>query len=109
MIKSNWIGEENLFAFLLIISNAVSYDFEPQDWKAIQFGLSESNAEKDIWFEYVLPGKSDVELQLAKEAGTALILYKFLLPDELENNYDFLVYLMQDFKVTHSNFNPHPF
>ena len=109
MTKGNWIDEENLLAFLNILAHIVSYDFVTQDWKAIQFGLSGTNSERDVWFEYILPGKLDLELKLAKEEGTSVIMYSFDLPEGLENIYEFLVYIIQDFKLTSLHFNADTF
>jgi hypothetical protein len=52
--KGGWIEIENLLPFLLIVSRMVGYDFNKVDWKAIQFGMSGSDTERNIWFDYEL-------------------------------------------------------
>jgi len=39
MTKGGWIWKENLLAFLMILSDIVSYNFDESDWEAISYGL----------------------------------------------------------------------
>ena len=98
--KGNWLPKENLLSFLLILSRQISYDFTAVDWKAIQHGIHDTSNEANIRFSYILPGSLDIELQLANEEGTDLIIFQLTIPENLESNFDFMVDILQDFTLT---------
>ena len=102
----NWLAEENLLSFLIILSRQVSYDFGPDNWKAIQFGIHASSIENNSWYSHILPGTADINLQLAREDGTGLIGFRVNIPDDLERNFEFMVGILQEFKVTPSSYDP---
>lgn len=77
----------------------VSYDFDKVDWMAIQFGLSGTDHERDIWFNYILPGTPEIEIRLANEEGTALFFFDLAIPETLENKFDFMLDILQEFSI----------
>ncbi len=97
--KGGWVGRENLLPLVLILSKMVSYSFDKVDWIAIEFGIAGSDHENNKWFTYILPGALDLEIRLAKEEGTDLFFFDLMIPEALENNFDFLHYILQDFEL----------
>lgn|GEM_PF-7041426 len=103
--KGNWIPEENLLPFLLLLSRLVAYDFDPVDWKAIQHGIHDTSVDGNTWFSYILPGNFDIDLRLAIEDGAGLVSFRLVLPENLENNFNFMVDILQDFQLTPHTMN----
>jgi len=53
-----------------------------------------------------LSGTTDIELQLAKEDGTGLISFRLDITADLKKNFEFMVGILQEFKVTPSSYDP---
>jgi hypothetical protein len=98
-IQGNWLPEENLLSFLLLLSRLISYDFAPIDWAAIQHGIHDTSVDNDIWFSYILPGAVEIELRLAIEDGAGLFSFELGLPENLETNFTFMVTTLQEFTL----------
>jgi hypothetical protein len=97
--KGGWIEKENLLPFLLTVSRMVGYDFNKVDWNAIQFGMSKSDHERNIWFDYILSGVPDTKIRLSREEGTSLFFFDLVIPEILEDNFDFMMYMLQEFSI----------
>ena len=46
--KDFWIFEQNLVPTLLILSHLVGYDFDDDDFNAIEYGLTGTSNERDL-------------------------------------------------------------
>ena len=100
MTKNGWIWENNLLAFLLILSNIGSYTFDQSDWEAIDYGLVGTSDEDDVWFDYKLEGEMPISLRLAKDPEQELVIYNLVFPKELQESMALVEYIVGDFLLT---------
>ena len=85
---ANWIAEFNLIAWLDVLSSIAGYDFDPWDRDAFEAGVANSDGEQNRWFEYKLAGRTTLDVKVAKDVGTEVILVQFDCPPDLEPKVD---------------------
>lgn len=100
MTKGNWIGTEDLASFLLIISNVAGYQFEIDDWNAVEYGLSKATNIKETPFTYDFTGESTIKIQLARDKENEdIVLYNLTFPENLEKCVVLAEYIISDFTL----------
>ena len=52
-----WIDEDNLNPVLTAIGWICDYNFDANDWTAVEFGVKGVDEDENIWFDYPLVGK----------------------------------------------------
>ena len=62
---ATWILQDNLSRFLDRVSALIRFRFQEWDWDAIRFGVRDSDAEQNRWYEYELNGQPSVNLAFA--------------------------------------------
>ena len=77
---ANWVFEENLRPFLLSLSWFVDYDFAPDDWTVIRYGVEASDQEADRWYEYEFAGQYHAVLWLARDPGSSVVHVRVEVP-----------------------------
>jgi len=79
-MMANWVFEENLRPFLLALSWFVDYDFDPDEWAAIRYGVEASDQEADRWYEYEFAGQQHAALWLARDPGSSVVHVRVEVP-----------------------------
>lgn len=98
MTKGNWIGIEDIPSFLLIISNVAGYQFEIDDWNAVEYGLSRATNLKETPFTYDFIGDSTIKIQLARDnEDEDIVLYNLTFPENLGKCVALAEYIISDF------------
>ena len=105
MTKGCWTWKENLLAFLLILSDIVSYNFDESDWDAVSYGLVGTSDEENIWFDYSLVGGMLVSIKLANDPEQELINYNMTFPDQLMEKLELAEHIGSNFMVIPRNFD----
>ncbi len=72
----DWIFEDSLHPFLAILSSFAGYSFDEGDEAAIEWGIQNTDVEKDAWFAYELAGEHPIRLTLARDPGTAVVVVR---------------------------------
>ncbi|MBI5725242.1 MAG: hypothetical protein HZA50_14885 [Planctomycetes bacterium] len=98
MIK-NWISDDNLKAFVEILSSWIGYNFGQMDWDAIRFGVENTNQEADKWFDYTLEGRQTVKLWFAIDPGTYVVHVRIDCPPELSPKLEAAIDIMGIYKL----------
>ena len=65
-----WIREENLRPWLEIVAGALAYGFDGDDWDAFRFGITNTDVEKDTWYDYPLGAAT---VRVAMDPGSAVV------------------------------------
>lgn len=68
-----WIIEDNLEPFIRLASSLAGYAFDRDDWAAVRNGVARSDLRQDAWFDYPLVGPRPLKVELAREAGSAVV------------------------------------
>jgi len=68
----DWIKEENLRPWLEIVAGALTYDFDADDWDAFRLGVTDTDVERDTWYEYLL-GPATVRVALDPGSGVVAV------------------------------------
>src|SRR5205809_111965 len=96
VMVSNWILRDNLDAFLLAISALAEYSFDDGDEAAIEFGIVDTDVEKDRWFDYLLQGRTSIGLALAEDPGSNVIFFRVEADPDVEAKVDAVISLFQE-------------
>lgn len=71
---SGWVREDSLQSFLELISTEHGYSFDADEWGAFTVGLKQTDAERELWFEYTLgPDGTAPTLRVALDVGTEVV------------------------------------
>ena len=101
-----WIFESNLLSTLLILSHLVSYEFDSSDFDAIKFGLEDTSADKDIWYDYQLIGDDIIDMKIAyEEDDRDIIFFSLLFEKDLADKINLIIDIVQEFDVKVRNKN----
>jgi len=96
---ANWIFRNNLRPFLCILSGIVGYDFDDDDWTAIEYGLRDTDGDKGRWFTYRFEGAQTASLALALDQGTQVVLVQADTPAPLDTQVALAVSICQSFDL----------
>lgn len=103
MEKSSWVWNENLYAFLEMLSYIVDYDFTDSDWDAIEFGIINTSYEKGIWFDYSLFGKCNIDVSIAKDNESGLVFYRLLYDERFKGQVHLIAFITNEYWLTKRN------
>jgi hypothetical protein len=95
----NWILEINLPAFLDMLATIVEYDFTPDEWNAVRFGVRETNDEQGHWYEYEFAGASRAHFKLARSSGSSIITLHLESDAETESRVEVVVLIAQRYQL----------
>lgn len=73
---TDWIFEESLKPFLETLAFLVNYRFDESDWIAFEIGILETNDETNHWFNYRLMGDYDLEVKIALDKDSGVVLFQ---------------------------------
>jgi hypothetical protein len=99
-MMKDWIWEENLEAFVQVTARLAAYSsFDEDDWAAIQFGIRDTDVERDLWYEYSLPGVHSIKLKFARDIGTSVVFVCVEGDRELDGSLELVTNLCQDYRI----------
>jgi hypothetical protein len=104
-VIAGWILEENLRPFLECLGTQCGYDFDPDDWTAVDHGLLRADPEPgapEVVYTYALIGKRTIELDLAFEPGAGVVSYQLRADTELEVRADAIASVAACFVLIHT-------
>ena len=90
----NYVEPENLEAFLTVLGWIVGYKFDQHDWLAVKQGVSESNKDKDHWFDFRF---GELPFSLAQEPGSMHVYVRIELPSDQEHKVNTAIEICQQF------------
>lgn len=96
---ANWLFDFNLIAWLEVLSGIVGYEFSPWDRDAFEAGIADTDGEKDRWFEYKLAGRFTLDIKVAIDVGTEVLLVRVDCPPDLEPRIDTATEIAKTFKL----------
>ena len=70
-----WIRQENLIPVLSLLAELAHYRFDPDDIAAVEHGIENTDDEANRWFEYPLHGEQSLEVQLALDSESPIVLH----------------------------------
>ena len=97
---ADWIYEDNLQPFLTALSWFVGYNFDPDDWAAFEFGIKNTDAETNRWFDYTFSGKEKNQIRVANSSGTGIINLEIEVPASVAPKVEAAIQIMQFFNQT---------
>lgn len=97
---SGWVYEENLKPLLETVSLFVDYHFGSWNWLAISNGLIETDAEQDQWYEYQLIGSRTVDLKMANDSGSSVVMIQLQSEPKIEEKIQIAAALFQHYRVS---------
>lgn len=95
----DWLLMDNLQPFLTVLGWLVDYDFGPDDWTAIHFGVRETDAEGERWYDYEFAGRRRAVFSLAIDPGTSVVHARIEVPPELEPQVQLAISIFAHFTV----------
>ena len=95
----DWILEDNLEAFLELLSGKSGYKWSESDMEAVESLIKESDGEAESYIEYPL-GQSGTIVQLAQKSADGIILIKIKLGKDLSEYLAmFITDLCGDYRI----------
>jgi len=76
----------------------VGYDFDPDDWQAIETGLRETDGDAGRWYNFEFAGRLVARLWLAKDHGTAVVQIKIDVDDQVQPRVEASIAILQHFR-----------
>jgi hypothetical protein len=96
----NWIFEENLKPTLELLAQYAGYDFSPDDWNAVRFGVTETDEEQDRWCEYEFSVPERVAFRVAQSSGSRVIFFQVESKPEIEGKVETVLRIAQHYRIT---------
>ena len=97
---TNWIFEDNLAAFLVVLGWITDYDCAFDDWEVIQHGVLHSDKESNIWYDYEFPSRISATFQIAKDHGSGVVFLRLAIPDEIEAQVTLAINMCAHFTIS---------
>ncbi|MEN8122108.1 MAG: hypothetical protein ABFS35_17295 [Bacteroidota bacterium] len=88
-----WFWSKKLDPILSMLSHLANYEISKDEREGIKIGLSETDDEKDIWFDYHIKGKvENIELKLAydNEERSDMVHIQIQTSNELKEKIELL-------------------
>ena len=95
----DWVKEANLRQFVEFASQRVGYDFDDDDWSAIEVGLEHTDVEKEHWFEYPLDGAERASIGIARDSDSSVVFVRADTAAAVEDALNIAVELMQRYEM----------
>ena len=99
LMLANWVFAENLRPFLISLGWFVGYEFDPDDWTAIRYGIEATDQEADRWFEYEFAGLQRAVFRLACDPGTSVVHVRVEVPAALVPKVEAAIAIFQAFRI----------
>jgi hypothetical protein len=96
----DWIFEQNLKSVLELLAEHAGYDFDPDEWNAVRFGVAETDAERDRWYKYEFTGERRVAFSLARDSGSSIINLKVESDPDTESKIETVIWIAQHYRIT---------
>lgn len=96
----NWIFKKNLKPLVEIVSRYAGYPFDADDWIAISSGITETDQERDFWFDYDLAGGCPVQLRLAADPGTSVLFIRLSSDPETEKKLELVLDILNEYLLS---------
>jgi hypothetical protein len=99
-----WIFEPNLVPTLLLLSHCIKYDVSSNDLDAIEYGLTSTSSEQDVWWTYQLTGDKIIDMEFARdEENTDIIFIRLSFDKELSAQIDLCIFMVENFFIQTRN------
>lgn len=79
-MSADWIFDDNLKAFLTVLSWEAKYDADPDEFSIIELGVRETDAEAHRWYSYEFTGRDRIAFSLAVDPGASVVHVRFEAP-----------------------------
>ena len=93
----DWIFEENLRPWLEVLSQIVGYEFDDLDWDAVRGGITGTDVERSLWYEYPLGENSRVGV--AHDPGTAVVMVRASLSAAAAERVKVAILISQSYRL----------
>ena len=100
IVVENWIFESNLRPFLCMAFDLVEYEFDESDWQAVKFGIHETDAEQDKWFEYDMETEQGLSMAIAHDNNSSVTFIKATSTPEIEMKVALLLDVMGNYHLS---------
>ncbi len=98
-MATEWLYRENLAAFISVLGWLAEYDTAPDELTAIDYGVRETNAEADQWYEYEFVGLHRIAFSLAADPGTSVVHVRIEAPTDLKPKIDMAIAIFAHFHL----------
>ena len=98
-MQQDWIFEENLFLWLEIVASFCRHSFDSADREAFEFGIQNTDAEQNYWFDYEFSGSCSINLRVARDLGSSVIFVEVGCPSELESRVATAIQIAQEYRL----------
>jgi hypothetical protein len=112
MHLNGWIWEDNLRTAFEAFSIVVGYGFDDSDWLAIEHGVTNSDAESDVWCDYTIPidltrtpsgaEHAHMRCDVARDVGSSVFLVRITAEadsPELQSKLDTVMMMCSEFHL----------
>jgi len=96
-MRSTWLFDDNLRAFLTVLSWEAQYDIAPEEYTTIEYGVRDTDAEENRWYEYEFAGRNRVVFSLATDPGTSVVHVRYQAPTEQMQRIDAAISIFAHF------------
>ena len=98
-IGNDWLFPDNLAPFLCFVARHAKYDLLPEEVRAIELGVRETDQERDRWYDYEFAGDQGVRLSFATDPGSSVVFWRAECPGEMREAIEFAASLMQEYQL----------
>ena len=97
-----WILDRNTLPFFEVLADIVGYDFDPDDWVALEWGIkdSDSDANPVRWFEYSF---GDTSVSVGQDQGTAVVNLRIEAQEKHVQAIETAINIMSGYTVVKDN------
>ena len=101
MRVQGFIPESNLKAFLTSLSWFADYNFHPDEFRVLEYGINDTHTEKGKWYEYFFEGREFVKFRIGKDdPGTGMIELDIEAPHKMVPKIQTAIEIMEYFEVS---------
>lgn len=98
-MQQDWIFEDNLFLWLEIVASFCRHSFDSGDQEAFEFGIENTDAEQNYWFDYEFSGSCSINLRVACDPGSSVIFVEVGCSSELELRIATAIQIAQEYRL----------
>jgi hypothetical protein len=100
LIMGSWVFEDTLKPFVEMVAFYAHCTLDDNDWTAIEYGVKDSDADKDKWFRYYLEGPELLYLELAINPGSDVVSVVARGNEALARELEVLFYVCQSYRLS---------
>jgi hypothetical protein len=95
----DWIFEDNALPFFEVMATIIGYEFDEDDWVALQHGFLESDTDTmpEKWYDYAF---GDTKFWIGRDPGSSVMRLKIEASKNFVNSLQTVINIMNNYNVT---------